>query len=80
MTKQESSPFRTVGKSFEKNYFLAGYYICVHHEGTICKNLSLFFYLTKQHFYELIVCYMHFNDYFVEHIRGDKRWGRGVIT
>ena len=59
--QQESSPFTTVGKSFEKNYILHGYYICVHHEGTIFKNLSLFFYLTKQHFYELKVCYMHFN-------------------
>ena len=75
--KQESSPNRTVGKSFEKNYILHGYHICVHHEGTICKNLSLFFYLTKQYFYELIVCYMHFNNYFVEHIRGDMRWEGG---
>ena len=31
--QQESSPFTTVGKSFEKNYILHGYYICVHHEG-----------------------------------------------
>ena len=53
---QESSPFRTVRKSFEKNYILHGYYICVHHEGTVFKNLSLFFYLRKQHFYELIAC------------------------
>ena len=38
--------FTTAGKSFEKmNYILHGYYICVHHEGTICKNLSLFLYL-----------------------------------
>ena len=28
---------------------------------TIFKNLSLFFYSRKQHFYELKVCYMHFN-------------------
>ena len=50
--------------------------LAVHHVGTICKNLSLFFYLTKQHFCELIVCYRHFNtfnNYFVEHIRGDIR-------
>ena len=59
--QQESSPFTTVGKSFEKNYILHVYYICVHHEGTIFKNLSLFFYLTKQLFYELKVCYIHFN-------------------
>ena len=43
--QQESSPFTTVGKSLEKNHILHGYYICVHHEGTICKNLSLFLYL-----------------------------------
>ena len=63
MVKQhESSPFTTVGKSFEKNYILHGDYIYVHHEGTTCKNLSLVFYLTKRHvhFYELIVRYMHF--------------------
>ena len=35
--QQESSPFRTVGKSFEKNYILHGYYFCVHHEVAICK-------------------------------------------
>ena len=29
--QQENSPFTTVGKSFEKNYILHGYYICVHH-------------------------------------------------
>ena len=45
MKQQESSPFTTAGKSFEKNYILHGYYICVHHERTICKNLSLFLYL-----------------------------------
>ena len=45
MKQQESSPFTTAGKSFEKNYILHGYYICVHHEGTFCKNLSLFLYL-----------------------------------
>ena len=46
MKQQESSPFTTAGKSFEKNYILHGYYICVHHEGTsICKNLSLLLYL-----------------------------------
>ena len=43
--QQESSPFTTAGKSFEKNYILHGYYICVHYAGTICKNLSLFLYL-----------------------------------
>ena len=43
--QQEISPFTAVGKSFEKNYILYGYYIRVHHEGTICKNLSLFLYL-----------------------------------
>ena len=43
--KKKSSPFTTAGKSFEKNYILHGYYICVHHEGTNCKNLSLFLYL-----------------------------------
>ena len=43
--KQESSPFTTAGKSFENNYILQGYYICVYHEGTICKNRSLFLYL-----------------------------------
>ena len=43
--QQEISPFTAVGKSFEKNYILHGYYIRVHHEGTICKNLSLFLYL-----------------------------------
>ena len=45
MKQQESSPFTTAGESFEKNLFLRGYYICVHHEGTICKHLSLFPYL-----------------------------------
>ena len=45
MKQQESSPFTTAGKSFEKNYILHGYYICVHHEGTICENLLLFLYL-----------------------------------
>ena len=28
--QQESSPFTSVGKSFEKNYILNGFYICVH--------------------------------------------------
>ena len=45
MKQQESSPFTTAGKSFEKNCILHGYYICVPHEGTICKNVSLFLYL-----------------------------------
>ena len=45
MKQQESSPFTTAGKPLEKNYILHGYYICVYHEGTICKNLSLFPYL-----------------------------------
>ena len=45
MKQQESSPFTTAGKSFKKNYILHGYYICVLHEGTICKNLSLLPYL-----------------------------------
>ena len=47
MRQQESSPFTTAGKSFEKNHILHGYYICtcVHHEGAISKNLSLFLYL-----------------------------------
>ena len=35
MKQQESSPFTTAGKSFEKNYILHGSYICVHHAGTI---------------------------------------------
>ena len=43
--QQEIIPFTTAGKSREKNYILHGYYIRVHHEGTICKNLSLFLYL-----------------------------------
>ena len=42
---QISSPFTTAGKLFEKNHILRGYYIRVHHEGTICKNPSLFLYL-----------------------------------
>ena len=45
MKQQESSPFTTVGKSFEKNCILHGDYICVHHKGTICKNLSFFLYV-----------------------------------
>ena len=53
--QQESSPFATVVKSFEKNYILHGYFICVHHEGTICINLSRFLYLKKGNFYELII-------------------------
>ena len=28
----------------------------------------------------LLVCYMHFNNYFVEHRRGDMWGGGGVIT
>jgi len=52
--QQESSPFTTVGKTFENTYILHGYYIiCIHHKGTIWKHLSLFLSLTKQHFYEL---------------------------
>ena len=43
--QQGNCPFTTAGKWFEKNYILHGYYIRVHHEGTICKNLSLFLYL-----------------------------------
>ena len=53
---------------------------CVHLESTICKNPSLFLYLAKQHIYELTVWYMQFNNYFVESIKGDGRWGGGVIT
>ena len=45
MRQQESRPFTTAGKSFERNYILRGYYIRVHNEGTICKNLSRFLYL-----------------------------------
>ena len=45
MKQQESSPFTTTGESFERNYIMHGYYILIHHEGTICKNLSLFLYL-----------------------------------
>ena len=45
MKQQESNPFTTAGKSFEKNCILHGYYICVLHEGTIWKNPSLFLYL-----------------------------------
>ena len=41
MKQQESSPFTTAEKSFEKNHILHGYYICVNHEGTIYKNLTL---------------------------------------
>ena len=48
MKQQESSPFITEGKSFEKNYILHGYYICVHHAGTICKNLFFFLSLYYQ--------------------------------
>ena len=44
MRQQESSPFTTAGKSFEKNNILHGYY-GVHHGGAISKNLSLFLYL-----------------------------------
>ena len=43
--QQESSPFTSVEKSFEKNYILPGYY--VYSFGTICKNLSLFLHLTN---------------------------------
>ena len=45
MKQQESTPLTTVGKSFEKNHILHGYYIRVHHEGVVCKNLSLFLYI-----------------------------------
>ena len=47
LTKQkESSPFTTVGKSFENTYILHSYYIiCVHHEGTICLKNYHFSYL-----------------------------------
>ena len=45
MKEQESSPFTTAGKSFEKNCILHGYYICVRHEGTICKNLFISLYI-----------------------------------
>ena len=45
MKQQESSSFTTAGRSFEKNCILHDYYIRVHREGTICKNLSLFLYL-----------------------------------
>ena len=45
----EQQETTTVRKSFEKNnYILHGYYICVHHEGRICKNQSVFLYLTGQ--------------------------------
>ena len=47
MKQQESSPFTTAGKSFEKNYILRGYYICVQHACTICKNLWHFSYIYK---------------------------------
>ena len=46
MKQQESSPFTTAGKSFEKNYIFHGYYICVHHAGTIVKT-SHFSYIYK---------------------------------
>ena len=42
---EERSPFTTAAKTIEKNNILHGYYICVHHEGAISKNLSLFLYL-----------------------------------
>ena len=45
MIQQESSPFTTAGKSFEKNDILHGYYIRVHHERDDLKNLSIFLYL-----------------------------------
>ena len=45
MKQQENRPFTTVGKSFENNCISHGYYICVHHEGKICKNLLIFLYL-----------------------------------
>ena len=80
--QEESSPFTTAGKSFEKNYTLYGYYICVHHEGTICKNLLIILKLvrlfTNKSSLLTEYCYIHFNNYFVEHIRGDMRGG--VIT
>ena len=40
--QQESNLLTTVGKSFENNYILHGYYICVHHEGTICNEGTIF--------------------------------------
>ena len=49
---EERSPFTTAEKLFEKNYILNGYYICVHYEGTICENLSLFLYLYADFFIE----------------------------
>ena len=90
------------GKSFEKNCILRCYYICVHHEGTICKNLYISLYLYSDFVIEYVssivmqsnwssydkyvylpinssllteYCYMHFNNYFVEHIRENMRWG-----
>ena len=50
MKQQESSPFTTAGKSFEKNHIFDSYYICVHHEGAISKNLSLFLCLYRHCF------------------------------
>ena len=79
--KQEWCHFTTAGESFEKIYILQTYHICVHHEDRICKNRSVLFYLTKQYFYELIGCYkMHYNNYFVEHIRRHMRWGGGGVA
>ena len=41
MKQQESSPFTTAGKSFEKNYILHGFTICVYHEGMITKEYEI---------------------------------------
>ena len=35
-------------------FCIIGYYICVQHEGTICKNLSLFLYLYADFVIELV--------------------------
>ena len=101
--QQDSSPFKTAGKSLKRITFcMHGYYTCVYHEGTICKNRSLLLYLYADFVIEWVsatvmqsnlvrlftdksshlteYCYMRFNNYYVEHIRGDMRWGAGVIT
>ena len=41
MKQQESSPFTTAGKSFDKNYILHGFTICVYHEGMITKEYEI---------------------------------------
>ena len=39
--QQDSSPFKTAGKSLKRITFcMHGYYTCVYHEGTICKSRS----------------------------------------